>query len=461
MMAKFLIRVLLVIMVICTGFSTVAAREGDTLEPIAIEAPNLQTWPENLLNQDTDFRLINSRVQEARNSGVPLAVRIVDLTQENREIPFAMRPYAGEDFTQPFSVELQQKIAAAWMRSESIETREGADDGFLLLVLVPEDRTQTKAVWGIGSNALPLNGLTQENILATQKVMQEQFAQGNMPNGVFLGISEFSYNIQFGTPDRLIRSTLQNALHAATLPLAILTAIAGVSIPTIAFWLARKNRNVGAILADITPWEAAALHLGRAQAEIPASMLLDAVHQSDIAPIEGAGLQISAHAKGEVIDSLRPFANGDGVIDSSALHELESIMEPVRSGIERRLADLGAMTSDRKHDQARMLTVMGIALFLAMLTTVPSVKSMSASGVLAIVIAIVGVASGWWWLSYRRLTSPAGTALLASWLEAASSEDLTAYETVIHQKLLTDPAGGPNVTDQTHLMRTLRGLGSA
>lgn len=460
-MKTMLIRVAMVLSLVIIGTGIVNAREGDTLEPITIEAPNLVTWPENLLAEDPDFRVINQRVREARNSGVPLAVRIVDLTMPENELPFQVRQYLREDFSQPLSPEQQQTIAESWVRSEAIETSDEANDGFLLLVLVPEDRTQTQAIWWIGPNALPLNGLTRENIAATQGVMNDQFAQGNMPNGVFLGVSEFSYNIQFGTPERLERSTLQDALHMAMIPMAIITALTGLAIPVLAVVLSRRNSTDAQIRDEISPWEAAALHMGRARAEIPAAMLLRAIQDGHTTPLEDGGLQISTASSNDAIEVLRPFADEDGIVDKATMYEITALTQPVREGIEQRLASIGAMTPDAVRDRCSLLVAIGIAAFMAALTTVPGVVSMSAIGVLGIVIAIAGIACGWWWLAYRRYTTPAGESLLHDWLDAADESERFAFDSAIHQHLLTEPVGGPEVTMQMQLVRRLRGLGSA
>lgn len=456
-----LMQIAVVLSLLMGSFGTVDAREGDTLEPIAIDAPNLITWPENMLDEEPDYRIINQRVREARNSGVPLAVRIVDLSLPENELPFQIRQFLREDFSQPLSPELQQQIANAWVKSEDIETSAEADDGFLLLVLVPEDRTQTQAIWWIGPNALPLNGLTTENISATQNVMNDQFSRGNLTDGVFLGISEFSYNIQFGTPDRLERSTLQNALRISTVPLAIFSAISGVAIPVLAVVFTRQNNFGSTIKFELSPWEAAALHIGRARAEIPAAMLLDSIHNGEISALADGSLQLSSNSSNTAVELLRSFVDDNGIVDTATMYEIEALLEPVRRTIETDLMGIGAMTPDAGRDRIAMLVAMGIAAFLAMLGIVPSVLSMSAVGVLGIGIAIIGIACGWWWLAYRRYTSPAGEILLREWLESANDKDRSDFDTVVHQYLLTIPVGGPEVTIQMQLVRRLRGLGSA
>lgn len=459
MIVRIVSRIVLLLLMVLASVAPATAREGDTLEPVQIDAPALETWPETLLHED-DVRPIEQRVREARNSGVPLAVRIIDLSLPSEDLPFQIRQYAREDFSQPISVERQQAMIESWANAEAVETSEGANDGFILLVLVPEDRTQTQAIWWIGPNALPLNGLTQENILATHAVMNSQFAEGNMPNGVFLGISEFSYNIQFGEPERLIRADLEDALFWATIPMAIGTAIAGVAIPGLAVWFSRRNTNQTAEQHPLSPWEAAALQLGRARPSIPAAMLLDSFHQGGLTPLANGGLRIEPNVSNVAVEALRAFANDDGIVDGMTMYEIESIVAPVRGEIEDRLAEVGAMTPDAHTDRIWMLLAMGLAGFLAVLSTVPSVMSMSAIGIFSIGISIIGIASGWWWLAYRSYTSPAGETMLAQWLETATPAERSAFDMVIHQDLLTDQAGGPDVTHQTQLVRQLRGFGS-
>ncbi|MCA9835031.1 MAG: hypothetical protein KC435_13845 [Thermomicrobiales bacterium] len=436
-----------------------AAREGDTLEPISIEAPNLVTYPENLLSEN-DFKAISGRVQEARNSGVPLAVRIVDVSQPTEDIPFAVRRYASTDFTQPLTSERKTQLLNSWIESEAIETSEGANDGFLLLVLVPEDRTMTQAIWWIGPNALPLNGLTAENIAATQTVMQREFDAGNMPNGIYLGISEFSYNIQFGEPAQLERTTLQNTLHTATTLLGVGTALAGLAVPVVAWMISRRPVHTDPIDAEITPWEAAALHDGRATSAITTAMLLDAVHRGEATPTRNNGLLIEKSSDIEAIALLQPFADSAGSVPPDAMNEIESITMPVRIRIENRLADIGAFNARAHVERMWMLIAMAVAALMAVGAVAPTVRSMSAIGVLGIVIALLGVGFGWWWLSRRRYTTVSGEALLASWLQSASREERILFDLATEQTYLVDQTGGPNTSLQTQLVRRLRGLGA-
>ena len=107
-----------------------------------------------------------------------------------------------------------------------------------------------------------------------------------------------------------------------------------------------------------------------------------------------------------------------------------------------------------------MFVAMGVALTAVALTTVPAVVSMSALGVFAIAIAIVCVIIGWWWLSHRTYTSPAGETLLKQWLETASPAERQQFDTAMNLDLLTDQVGGPDLNNQTRLVRQLRGLGA-
>lgn len=450
------LRALMLVVLLTMPVASVTAREGDTLEPIQINAPALSTWPDDLLHTD-DANDIAGRVHEARASGVPVAIRIVDLSQDPMDLPFQARQYARLDLSQPLTPEQQEQVGQSWVNAEPVESSAGANDGFVLIVLVPEDRTQTQAVWWVGAEALPINGLTQANILATQTVMSQQFADSNMPNGVYLGISEFSYNIQFGEPEQLVPTELQRALRWSTVPLAIVTIAAGVGVPVLAYWCSRRVPKDPIGEHELTPWEAAALQQGRARQEIPAAMLLDAVHRGTLTPLAGGALQIGDDA---VLEPLRAYATTDGVVSKAALYEIEAIMQPVRTDIEERMASIGAMTASARADRTLILVAMGITAFLAVLSVVPSVVSMSRWGIFAITIALIGIGAGWWWLTYRSYTTPGGRTLLADWLSTASPEDRERFEMVVHQDMLTDQRGGPDVHQQMRLMRQLRGLGS-
>lgn len=454
-------RILLVMLAVLVGLGTIPgnAREGDTLLPIQIDAPALETYPDNLLAEN-DFRAIESRVIEARNAGVPVAIRIVDMTQEATSMPFPVRKFARDDFSQPLSTERQKALTDAWFKHESIETSQGANDGFVLLVLVPEDRTQTQAIWGIGSNALPLNGLTQQNILATNQVMGAQFAQGNMPNGVYLGISEFSYNVQFGVPERLELTKNGKALHTSVIPMAIATALAGLFVPALAWWLSRRNDVVADSDQPLNPWQAAAIGRKRATPAITAAMLLQGVHDGIMTPGRDGSARLSPQTGNAAIEALRPFANADGIVSAEVMVEVNAITLPVRERIEDDLAARGAMTSRVHVDRVWMLLAMSVALGLAGFTAVPTVVSMSAPGVFGIAIAVVGIIAGWWWLTHRSHATPAGEALLERWLADATPEERYLFDSATNLGLLTEQLGGPDVNDQTRLVRQLRGLGA-
>ena len=452
-------RIVLIVlaMLVSIQFAPAMAREGDTLLPLEIEAPPLETYPEDML-AESDFDAIAARVNEARISGAPLAVRIIDMTQETSDLPFPIRQYAREDYSQPFSEERKAAIAEAWAKNETVETSPDADDGFVLLILVPEDRTQSQAIWYFGENALPLNGLTAQNIQQTLGVINKEFSEGNVPNGVYLGISEFSFNVQFGNPERIERSELGEALNKAVYPLAIVTGLAGVAVPVLAWWLARKNNRDESIDQPLTPWHAASLQLGRAHSDITAAMLLDAIHSGSLVSGKDGAVQVVGNPGNPAVATLLPFANEQGVMPSEAMLEVEAITTPVRTDIQNDLATSGAFTDRVLVDRTWMLIAMVITLLAATMTAVPTVVSMNRIGVYGIAIALLGIFAGWWWLANRDYTSPAGKVLLADWLERASAREREQYDAAVHMDLFTDQVGGPIVNPQTRLVRQLRGL---
>ncbi len=436
-----------------------SVREGDTLLPITIAAPLLETSPDGLLSED-DANSIIGRVQEARNSGVPVAVRIVDMSQDMNALPQPLRRFADTDFSSPLSDSTQDEILRAWTDYEPIETSASANDGFLLLVLMPADRTQTQALWWIGPNALPLNGLTASNIDATQSVMQAQFDQGNVALGTYLGLSEFSYNIQFGEPERLTLSDNQNALNRAVIPLALGIALSSAAIPVLALWFSRRTNPSDPISVEITPWQAAALRLGRATEAIATAMLLEAVHEGRIHPTTTGGLKITEGAANDAVERLAAYADSDGVVPKAAVLEIDGIVRPVRLQMEDELAQMGAMNANANVERTCLLLSMGFAAFLSVLAVVPTVVSMQRIGIFAIALCMICVAFGWWWLSRRSYTTTAGQALMTTWLNKATAEDRFRYDLVVHQTYLVDHTGGPDVSLQMKLVRELRGLGA-
>ncbi|MCO5216116.1 MAG: hypothetical protein M9934_01440 [Thermomicrobiales bacterium] len=435
-----------------------AARDGDTLVPIEIDAPLLITFPDSLLTEN-DFSAIEGRIREARNSGVPLAVRVVDLSANGQDVPREIHQLPGTDLSQLTQAQING-TTQAWIDQEPVETTPGADDGILLLVIVPEDRTQTQAYWRIGPNALPLNSLTAGNIAATVPTMEAQFKQGFVANGVYQGLLEFGSNIQFGVPERRERTTLQDALHTAMIPLAIITAMAGVAIPLIAWRLGRKSTNVVAATETLSAWEIAAIEIGRVSPAVTTAMLLEAIHDGSVRPTDGGGLLLSPEHTGPVVDVLRPFASDHGVVPRAAVLEIEGITQPIRLEMEDHLASIGAFTDRARTDRTWILLLMGIATFLIALGIVPIVVSMSALGILGIVVAVLGITWGWWWLEHRSYTTEAGTVMMAAWLETASAADHNRFNLAVHQTFLIEQTGGPNTSAQMKLVRHLRGLGA-
>lgn len=434
------------------------AREGDTLVPVTIDAPLLITYPDTFLT-DNDFSAIQGRVTEARNSGVPLAVRIVDLSSNNRDVPPEIRRLIDTDLSQLTEIQING-ITQVWIDQEPIETAPGADDGLLLLVIVPADRTQTQALWRIGPNALPLNSLTADNIAATVPTMEAQFAQRYVANGVFQGLLEFGSSIQFGVPERRESTTLQDALHTAMIPLAVVTALAGLAIPLIAWRLGRPSASEVPATATLTAWEAAAIRIGRASPAVTTAMSLDAVHEGAFRPADDGGLFLSPESDNPMVETLRPFASSEGVISRAATLEIEGITHPLRLEMEDRLASIGAFTKSARTDRTWMLLAIGINAFLIASGTIPIVVSMSAIGILGIAIAVLGIACGWWWLEHRSYTTEAGAAMLTDWLETASTEERNRFDLAVHQTFLIEHTGGPDTSAQMKLVRHLRGLGA-
>lgn len=434
------------------------ARDGDTLLPVEVSAPGLKTNPESMLGNN--FEVIVQRVEEARTSGVPLAVRVVDLNQDSSQIPMPVRQLAGNDFATPLSDSQKDIILESWIDQEPIETTQGANDGFMLLILVPKDQTQAQVLWWIGPNALPINGLTAANIAGTQQVMQEQFDAGNVPNGIFLGILEFSYLIQFGESARIERTTLQDALHTAVLPLSIGTALAGLAVPGVSIWLSRRRQPGMVGNPNISPWEAAALYEGRATNVIPTAMLLDAVHRGVITPTTDGAMLINEPNDNEAVEAIGMFANQHSQVSAQAMLEIDGIIAPITTGIEERLAEIAAFTNHAHVDRVWMQLAIGFTAFLAALSVVPTLASSSTSGVFGVAIALIGIAYGWWWLSSRSLTTPEGARLLNSWLKSASPNDRNLFDMAVNQTHLINQDGGPDTSAQRQLVRRLRGLGA-
>ncbi len=203
-----------------------------------MEAQPFEAFPPELI-ADENQQAIVDLVNEARLFGVPIAVRVVSRDGGHQNLPQLENTPADariDDGT-------MRELAQAWMDREPIESSPGAEDGFLMLVVMPEDETQSSAIIMPAANALPLNGLTAGNIdEVVRTLVLPSFDQNQVSQGIRTGLSVFSYNNLFAKPERIQLDDLHKDLRmVAGLPLAGATALAALALAGLAWWLSRRT----------------------------------------------------------------------------------------------------------------------------------------------------------------------------------------------------------------------------
>lgn len=165
------------------------ANDRDPLAPVlSMEAPPFEAFPPEIVQQENADAIV-ALVNEARLFGVPVAVRVVSTAEGHQNLPQLDDVEPGT----PVPDDLMREMAQEWMRREPIESAPGAEDGFLMLVIMPEDPTLSTAVIEPGPNALPLNGLTRANIdEVVQTLVLPSFAENQVSQGIRNGLSVFS-----------------------------------------------------------------------------------------------------------------------------------------------------------------------------------------------------------------------------------------------------------------------------
>src|SRR5699024_7916707 len=113
------------------------ARDRDPLAPVfGMEAHQFEAFPPDIVAEE-NASAISALVDEARLFGVPVAVRVVQLPTDQP----ALGAFDDLDPNAKVPDETMHEMARAWMSREPIESSPGAADGFLMLVVMPEDPT--------------------------------------------------------------------------------------------------------------------------------------------------------------------------------------------------------------------------------------------------------------------------------------------------------------------------------
>jgi len=338
--------ILLALILLSTTVMPLSARERDPLAPVHdMEAHQFEAFPPDIVAPE-NAEEITALVNEARLFGVPVAVRVVQLPADHE----ALRTFRDVDPGAKVPDETMREMASSWMAREPIESSPGADDGFLMLVVMPEDPALSNAVILPGPNALPLNGLTRQNIdeVLAQQVLP-RFERNEVSQGIRSGLSVFSYNNLFGEPERLSLDGLhQDLRNFAAMPLAALTILSGLGLIGLAGWIHRRRPAGAHEESDprFSPFAAGALQRGRVDDAVVTGSVLHLVRigalepgSPDVTPLRVApAVTIEDPVARAVHSELQRHAGDDGVLPPAAMRRLHDLMRPVRAFLEDDLA---------------------------------------------------------------------------------------------------------------------------
>lgn len=444
-----------------------SARDRDPLAPVfSMEAHQFEAFPPDIVAEENQSA-IAALVDEARLFGVPVAVRVVELPTDQP----ALGGFNDLDPNMKVPDETMSEMARAWMSREPIESSPGAADGFLMLVVMPQDPTLSNAVIETGPNALPLNGLTRQNI---DEVLSSQvlphFERNEVSQGIRTGMSVFSYNNLFGEPERLPLDGLHRDLrNFAATPFALLTTLSALGLIGLAAWVHRRpDRDTAEHGTRLSPFAAAALRRGQVDDAVVTGSVMHLVRLGAVVPgsPDATPLRVTTHVPvddpvaGNVLDELRRHAGTDGVLPPAAMRRLHDLMRPVRTTLQDDLARRGYFNAHARVEHAWLLLASLLVGTIALLTLLPSILSMSGFGVLAIIIAATCIVAVLIWAHQRPWTTDAGQSALDAWLADASTEERAIFDTVVNQEAIMTATGGPTAPDSVRLVRGLRGLGA-
>lgn len=445
--------------------------ERDPLASVVdMSSPQVQVIPDDLFTNEQRASLAGV-VNEARLFGVPLVVRAITLPTSLQALPDATT-LTG---VVPNEQEIVQRMAEAWLAEETVETSDGAGDGILLLVVIPEnDHTRASAAFATGPNALPLNGLTEEHLdRVLHDVIYPFFANNHIATGIHSGVAYLSYDNLFAVPARHQRSDQQQVLNDITSIAFTGLALAGIlALDGLVLWIRRRDRYSGQGSEHLlSPFEAGALARGRVDANVITAALL---HLVDI-----GALRLQTGQTGETIlaiqdsvpvtdpfaqrirDRLLAEAGNNGFVQGASMRRIQDVLSPVGDNLQDTLVARSLFNRDAKVETIWIVLASAALAAYAAFLLMPSMMSMSRLGLAAILLVAFAVIAALLWIARRSWTSRAGQAALAQWqARPRNTTDLAIYDTIVNQHVLIDSIGGPDVSPQIQLTRSLRALGT-
>jgi hypothetical protein len=466
---RHLVFLVLIVMSVTIATGSVAAQRDPLASVVEMEAPQLQTVPPNIFATEQRDS-ITGVVNEARLFGVPLVVRVIQTPT-----PLGLLSDAGAIAgAAPSAQEITERMAEEWLAREGVETSLGAEDGILLLVVIPEGNHQlTTAAFATGDNALPLNGLTRDrldHVITT--IMPPHFADNTIAAGIHSGIAHLSYDNLFAVPARLQRTEQQERLRDLTNSVLVgMTGLGVLALGGLTLWIRRRDSTrIPAVGDTLSPFEAGALALGRVDEPVVTAALLHMVDRGILRVSMGhAGVLTLAinpdittvdPFEQQILNLLATEAGQDDRLPNAAVRRVQDVLAPAREWLQDDLARRNLFNRDAKIETLWIILGSAALGILALFSLVPSIVAMSRYGLFTFGIAMLMVAGALTWAVRRSWTTGAGQRILATWLSTRlHPEDAAIYDTIVHQDALLATPGGPDTQPSVRMARELRALG--
>jgi|GEM_PF-2088435 len=445
--------------------------ERDPLAPVVdMPSPQVQTIPDDLFTNEQRASLAGV-VNEARLFGVPLVVRVITMPTSLQTLSDA----TALTGVVPTQQEIVQRMAETWLADEAVETSEGAGDGILLLVVVPEnDHTLSTAAFATGPNALPLNGLTEEHLdRVLHDVIYPFFANDHIATGIHSGVAYLSYDNLFAVPARHQRSDQQQTLNDITsIAFTGLALIGVIALGGLVFWIRRRDPHSGQEADQrLSPFEAGALTRGRVDTNVITAALLHLITIGALrVHMQKSGKMVLAIQESipvadsfarDIMQRLAQEAGEDGLIQGASMRRIQDVLSPVGDHLQDSLATRNLFNRDARVETTWVVLASAALAAFAVFLLMPSMMAMSRLGLAAMLMIGIAVVASLLWAARRSWTSRVGQRALAEWqARPHSATDLAIFDTIIHQHVLIDAIGGPDVPSHIQITRRLRALGA-
>ncbi len=289
----------------------------DIYAPVDVTTNPLLVEPAGALTTD-DQDTLNSVVMAGRRDwGLPWSILVAELPGDGS---------TGES---------AEEIAARRMAVEPVESSEGAGDGLLMVVTVPEDdRARTDVAFATGPNFYPKGGISPERLAYIADVqMVSLIEEGRIGDAVVEGATWVLWTQLFEPQPNPAATNLQRGLQDLLVPLgaAGFALLAGVVAASAGAALALTLRGSATTPdpASLDGVTAAATSRGRVDRQVITGVLLDALDRGVVVLRPDGSLSASPTGTTTVRDR-----------DSAMLEAIARLNTGDRNGIDAQAAQM-------------------------------------------------------------------------------------------------------------------------